>query len=79
MRIAGHTIRNWRQMHHFTQTEVADRMFICQQDYSKWERKEWVSADFLLRFETAMNCKIEDLLSLQYLYPPDSRKKDIGE
>ncbi|PVD51740.1 hypothetical protein DC498_13565 [Terrimonas sp.] len=42
--------------------------YVSQQDYSKWENKEIVTADFLNRFLIAMQCSIEELRQIQKLH-----------
>lgn len=80
MKIAGETLRLWRTMKRLNQHGIAESLNISQQEYSKWECREYVNGEQLQRFLKICGCTIEELENLQKLCPPRKiRRKVVQE
>lgn len=70
MKITGETLRLWRTMKKMNQYGVAKSLNISQQEYSKWESKEYINGEQLQRFLKICGCTVQELETIQKLTPP---------
>ena len=77
MRITGETLRLWRTMKRLNQHGVAKKLHISQQEYSKWEHKDYIDGQQLLCFLEVCGCTLKELEAIQKLHPPQNEDEMI--